>query len=314
MFCNEGRGDTPTWVPDWQVEAKQNPILHGWASGYSSADFTIQDDSRARTSAIFCDTIKSRATVLPRRPSREQLISTIRTWVPENLTTSMYPTRTSCLDAFISTISRGSVKEHWPNIPFSPSLRQARLIIHQDILNQNPHAIDMHYGAPQWYSQYYTSLEESLPSYGFMQTDKGYYGLAPGDAVPGDQIYVIPGCHVPLLLRQQDDETFKVIGHCYLHGFMEAEALLGPLPDGWSVVYDGTVEAGMWFLQEGKNIPTRMDPRLGALPVIWEQREFSDGVPCWYNVVERGYATVDPRQTIEAIKARGIDVTNITLI
>jgi hypothetical protein len=124
----------------------------------------------------------------------------------------------------------------------------------------------MHYGSPQWYESYYSSLEDVLPGYSFVQTTNGYFGLAPTMATQGDKIYVILGCHVPMILRAKKDGNFAVVGHCYLKGHMEAKALLGQLPDGWRVVYFGSVEAGMWFAHEQTGIFTRNDPRLGSLP------------------------------------------------
>jgi hypothetical protein len=110
--------------------------------------------------------------------------------------------------------------------------------------------LDDGYAKPRWYSQYYINLESKLPASSFFKTSDGYFGLAPPMAQPGDQIQVVLGCSVPLILRARSDGNFCVVGHCYLQGYMEDVALLGPLPGGWRVAYREKVERGMWFLVE----------------------------------------------------------------
>jgi hypothetical protein len=60
-----------------------------------------------------------------------------------------------------------------------------------------------------------------------MITLQGYPGLVPIAAQPGDVVYILLGCNVPVVLRAIDDQHFKVIGCCYLQGFMEGEAMAG---------------------------------------------------------------------------------------
>lgn len=55
-------------------------------------------------------------------------------------------------------------------------------------------------------------------------TDKGYLGLMPAATVAGDCIAIVPQCAVPLVLRREN-ETFRVIGECYVHGLVPGEVL-----------------------------------------------------------------------------------------
>lgn len=55
-------------------------------------------------------------------------------------------------------------------------------------------------------------------------TDGGYIGLVPAATKAGDHIVVVQGCDVPLVLRQ-DDECFRALGECYVHGIMSGEVL-----------------------------------------------------------------------------------------
>jgi hypothetical protein len=55
-------------------------------------------------------------------------------------------------------------------------------------------------------------------------TDKGYFGLAPFSAEPGDKVCILYGGAVPFLLRPRG-ENYLLVGECYVHGIMHGEAL-----------------------------------------------------------------------------------------
>ncbi len=59
----------------------------------------------------------------------------------------------------------------------------------------------------------------------FYRTVTGRFGWAPDGADAGDEICVFYGGPVPLLLRPDADGHHEVVGDCYLHGFMEGEAM-----------------------------------------------------------------------------------------
>lgn len=53
-----------------------------------------------------------------------------------------------------------------------------------------------------------------------------HMGAAPRETQKGDLIYVLIGCSVPVILRKSEgDGEFEFIGECYVHGFMDGEAL-----------------------------------------------------------------------------------------
>lgn len=57
-----------------------------------------------------------------------------------------------------------------------------------------------------------------------MVTNECYIGTVPCRAQKGDQIWILLGCSIPLILRKwEDQEGFQVIGECYLHGYMNGE-------------------------------------------------------------------------------------------
>jgi len=56
-------------------------------------------------------------------------------------------------------------------------------------------------------------------------SEKGYVGLAPERAVPGDVLCVIIGATVPYVLRRVAEGGFELVGEAYVHGIMDGEAM-----------------------------------------------------------------------------------------
>ena len=64
----------------------------------------------------------------------------------------------------------------------------------------------------------------------FFVTKKGYFGMGPAELAGGDQVYVVAGGRVPLILRPLSGfhpNTFELVGDCYVHGVMDGEAVTG---------------------------------------------------------------------------------------
>ncbi|KAE9378296.1 hypothetical protein N431DRAFT_435446 [Stipitochalara longipes BDJ] len=62
----------------------------------------------------------------------------------------------------------------------------------------------------------------------FFVTKKGYFGIGPAELAEGDQIYILAGGKVPLVLRplsESQPNTFELVGDCYTHGVMDGEAV-----------------------------------------------------------------------------------------
>lgn len=58
-----------------------------------------------------------------------------------------------------------------------------------------------------------------------MVTLNGSIGLVPNDAQQGDVVCLLLGCNVPIVLRAVEQNRYKVVGSCYIHGVMEGEAM-----------------------------------------------------------------------------------------
>lgn len=78
---------------------------------------------------------------------------------------------------------------------------------------------------------YFRGIASLCGGRSFFVTEDGYYGLAPWITEPGDICCVLLGSDVPFMLRsnepQGNEETYKLVGECYLHGYMNGEAIEG---------------------------------------------------------------------------------------
>ncbi|KAL6879465.1 hypothetical protein HDV57DRAFT_509950 [Trichoderma longibrachiatum] len=311
-----GKGDTPTWLPDYEVLGEHSYVLHGWASGRSAGIFSTLDSesSIARLSGVSCGIVELCSRPMPIQPSREEIITVAKEWLRESLSSATYPTGLCPLDVFVLTIMRNGIREHHFGPLSRPTFLQARKIVLRDFAEERAtNYIDMHYGTPPWYLFFYIRLGDNLPGFSFGKLTNGHFGLLPPKAMPGDHVYTILGCPAPLVLRKQENGNFTVVGSCYLNDHMEAQALLGEVPDNYRVVFrDGDIEGGMWFLEVETMSASRIDPRLGSLPPGWNQICYSDGQLCWIDP-EGGLQHCDPRLTPEALIARGVHVQDLTL-
>ena len=59
-----------------------------------------------------------------------------------------------------------------------------------------------------------------------VETSSNRIGLAPEGTMPGDNVVILLGCSVPLVLRAVGPATqsYELIGECYIHGLMKGEA------------------------------------------------------------------------------------------
>ncbi len=98
-----------------------------------------------------------------------------------------------------------------------------------------------------------------------------YVGLGPRNAKPGDQICAIPGSHPLILLREVDNNRYEVVGPCFVHGFNWGEAVLGPLPNHYTVVprFEKTRKGYVsHYLNTETGVASMWDPR-----IAWEELE-----------------------------------------
>ncbi|KAK8041283.1 heterokaryon incompatibility protein-domain-containing protein [Apiospora phragmitis] len=70
--------------------------------------------------------------------------------------------------------------------------------------------------------------ETALSGRRFFVTEQGHMGIGPPTLKTGDEVCVLLGGEVPFVLRPVGERgTFKLVGQCYTHGFMDGEAVQG---------------------------------------------------------------------------------------
>jgi hypothetical protein len=138
----------------------------------------------------------------------------------------------------------------------------------------------------------------------------------------GDFICLILGTYAPLVLRETQEGQFIVVGECYVHGLSDGVGILGPLPDHWHVIVKGDA----WGLQtqvftsSKDNRGTLDDPRLQALPEIWErvviERTPDDpSIFQWFRNVENNeLVNSDPRCDPNFLESREIELQTFALV
>jgi hypothetical protein len=104
---------------------------------------------------------------------------------------------------------------------------------------------------------------------------KGSFGMSLQEEVrPGDTIAILLDCSTPKILRKRPDGKYLFIGCVHIHGLMDGEALLGPLPDGYEVVIDqvstNSADEQQLFVDRVTRRRSPIDPRLGPLAPDWQ--------------------------------------------
>jgi hypothetical protein len=88
-------------------------------------------------------------------------------------------------------------------------------------------------------TEFVISLDTATHGRKFFKTASGSIGLCPPHTKPGDEIWVLYGCRVPLIFRAQSEEGrrhYTLIGDCYLDGIMNGEAMSNPLYEEHSMI------------------------------------------------------------------------------
>ncbi|KAN0119362.1 hypothetical protein V8E51_001570 [Hyaloscypha variabilis] len=57
----------------------------------------------------------------------------------------------------------------------------------------------------------------------FMSTRRGYIGWAHNGAEPGDSIYLLAGCSVPVVIRHRAAGGYTIVGYAHVQGLMAGQ-------------------------------------------------------------------------------------------
>jgi hypothetical protein len=119
--------------------------------------------------------------------------------------------------------------------------------------------------------QYMGNCLDAFRDQSFVVTNAGLVGLGPVFAREDDQLCVVLGCDLPMIVRQVPNQTsYQIIGPAYVPGINYGEAILGPL-DTYNLSFVGyrsadDVVAVRWLDVKTDSLHIK-DPRLDRLHI-----------------------------------------------
>jgi hypothetical protein len=214
----------PSWVPDWSLYVREQWMIglggvyyplsaSGNTNAVAEVLFAVNHTPKLKVRGIAVDTIRTLSEDLPIRSDNDSLASfvsdcrsyrtqdprgsvrlpKVRRWVPQTRDTRTYPPR-------------------WAAYLYGLPL--------ENPLNESDHEL-----AP--------IVSDFCAFRQLVLTERGYFGLAPKEAKPGDIVCCLLGSGVPYILRKTGNHSkgtqncFRLIGESYIYGLMEGEALEG---------------------------------------------------------------------------------------
>jgi hypothetical protein len=241
--------DFPSWVFRGDVELVQN-ALGVWRGYYFHASAnvtaeppTLTEGNSLRLRGIVVDVVsktyqfsttsedlETPSDLRSRQPGDHQPVSLDRIWndIHNDETPCIYPSDER-LKAFSLTLCAGltnyeraedNLTLHWANFVAYWRLRLQST-------STNPSLEGLQEGEEKGDEErFWWDMSLSGEGRSFLITQKGYYGLGPWIAEPGDLCCILIGANVPFVLRKTDKEShYRLVGETYIHGLMRGEIL-----------------------------------------------------------------------------------------
>ena len=303
---NDMPSEMPTWVPDWTVVDYPFSFTSVFASGHSEAEVQY------RGAGILSVTGSVSAIVqhVERMECRDYRgsISEIQILAPQDLLRSSYIGSGSLLTAYCITLCANAFSDTYlPRLEIFPQFQQS-LDFLSAILQPGTKQVPDYTPGTQA-AGFLDYVATYCRKRSFVKTSEGYIGLAPRNAEPGDQICVLLGCNMPMLLRPTPNSQYEVVGSCYVHSLMNGEALFGPIPEPFQpiCVLDEGKRLFFWGLVDHRTGKVQYnDPRIESLP----RDDSNEAVP----MVLFPDGSQQRRLTSEMIKKRGVKLQSFDLI
>ncbi|KAK4617413.1 uncharacterized protein CLAFUR5_04981 [Fulvia fulva] len=231
----------------------------------------------------------------------ESIAATLKRIGPSNVAQGAYVTGEPLCDAWLRSLTGDLSQERHPERINRPTLDQLRELSKPLLdASNNPADAKSLKGLIKD-----AKLKGTITRTKFFTTNTGHFGFGPVDMQAGDR---------------NSDGRVRLLDWVFVHGIMDGEALLGPLPKGWSVHYkqvDGRWSARFIDPAGAEHLD---DPRLGPLPRGWSRKEVeitADDpihVDHFENRKTGEVINYDPRMSVEAIEERGTELETIRLV
>ena len=302
----ERSSEMPTWVPDWTVVETPEPIVFGLASGDSVPEVQYRGAGVLSVTGTISAIVQQVNKVKIR--DLRSLIAEIQRLAPHNALHGPYVGGGSLLTAYCTTLCANTFSDtclpRHENFPeFQQSLDFLFAILHPAVKK----APD--YGPGVQANKFLSWVWEYCKLRSFFKTREGYIGLAPRNAQPEDQVCFLLGCNMPMLLRPTTNSQYQVVGECYVHGLMNGEAFLGPLPEELQPIYifNEPKRKDFWGYLDLRTGKTQWnDPRVESLP----ENDNDEETP----MISLPDGTVERQLTPKMIQRRGVKLQTFDLI
>ena len=321
MRDDTGGMELPTWIPNWTVPRLCGSIPFSSSCWNAKPRVRYRDGKVLEAMGVHIAIIKSVESLpQPTGPymsfSGSELEDGIRALIvpkleymslPERQASEISLCRTFCCNAFAEETS--------PPYADSLSFEVSQKCMHRITDTTRDTALD----DSQEIRRFLARVMSSIRGRSFFTTLDGHFGLPPIAAKPGDEVCTLLGCQSPLVLRPCKDGYHKVVGECYIDGFMDGAAFLGPLSGHWQSFmryFEEYSRGYRAFLNTQTGEFQIEDPRLGPLPAGWyiSDHDEKDAYNRYANDETKEKTWFDPRMTPEALTARGVELREFQLV
>lgn len=319
QHCGDPEGASPSWVPNWARGINYHASYYGCqASGLSDPRYSVGENNLE-----VCGIVVSKVCFVETQEitSMSDLARLIRRMDIDTLKSRQHPSGGTVLDALIQSFAFGRTGDRMPILeyPLASEIRDfLETLLEEDVQKRQVTSRTLH-------ERFESEIVGKLMGKSIVALDgRQYMGVAPKAVLKGDIVSVILGCDLPMVLRRSTDNALRIVGPCFIHGLMNGEAVLGPLPSTTQLRVaannDGIFQPQ--YMDSRTSALSYEDPRLAHVPVPkdWEAVEQwqwtrDDPIQCvrYRNVVTGEVINTDPRMSVEALRLRGVDLTCLWL-
>ncbi|KAI4137992.1 MAG: hypothetical protein LQ341_004869, partial [Variospora aurantia] len=328
LSCCELRDGTQamaSWIPDWSVPRRCTDIWESRACGQSSTQARLSGDGNnvLHLVGVRATHVTRRFEILPdtwanpdlrhHRPSMwairgamEKLVTAVQ---EAQLLPHVQQAEVICRVLFLNQFSERWEPKHERFPRFQATIK--RFI---ELTDPEHEISDISAHDTELLDNFYSS------AYGrafIFTANTNMIGLALDTCRENDCIASLLGCESPMVLRPTADGYYTVVGECYVHGLMEGEGFLGPLPAHWERIVRYDEGTGSWYdvyVERKRGTYQVEDPRLGPLPKDWYREEHpKQHLHTSYrhrtkNIEGFTSYSRDPRMLPESLRERGVEL------
>ena len=311
-YC-ELENDVPmemlSWVPNWADKDTAKPFVYlGTASGHSKAVARYQGDGVLSAAGVIFAIVSSVQEMTFQHTHKGQhtykgVVDMIQRLAPQKIEHLSYVADGSLVDAFCRTLGCNSFcNEYHPPNADNAKFEESRDLVLAFILDKHRKL-----AVPKDTLKFLDKVGTYCSKRSFITTEEGYIGIVPKATKLGDRVCVLFGCPMPFVLRKISGLQYQVVGECYIHGVMNGEAFLGPLPNNYKPL-------SVWVHDENRIFDAFVDKETGKIQYNDPRIEVNE------QMVREGDTFIQPDGSVSVIltpdmlKRRGVNVQTFDLI